>query len=488
MSKVILNDIINVISGGTPKTSESEYWENGTIGWLSINDFNNDLRKVYNSEKSITESGLLNSSTKLLKIDDIIISARGTVGVLAQIGKPMAFNQSCFGLRGKDNIVENNYLYYALKNYVANIKSRGQGSVFDTINLDSFKIMEIEIEDNLPIQQKIAAVLSALDDKIELNNKINAELEAMAKTLYDYWFVQFDFPNAAGKPYKSSGGEMEYNEVLKREIPKGWDVKKLGDLTSLLTRGVSPKYVSEDEGITVLNQKCVRNYRIVYEFHRKHDNLGKDVANKQLKKYDVLVNSTGVGTLGRVALVRWLIEDKVTVDSHVTILRSKPEIINPVYFGYSVLTKQVEIEDFANGSTGQVELNRMQLSDVKLIVPIKSLQESFSNFYNPIIEKTSINEQQNQELAQLRDWLLPMLMNGQVTVSYHAYHSNESTLNIAAEPIADYKAKKNSASQKTMSMNEKFENWVATQALAARGKIDKTTLREIFDAMDDEDK
>ncbi len=98
MNKVILNDIIKVISGGTPKTSVTEYWDNGTIGWLSINDFNNDSRKVYNSEKHITELGVKESSTKILEINDIIISARGTVGVLAQIGKPMAFNQSCFGI------------------------------------------------------------------------------------------------------------------------------------------------------------------------------------------------------------------------------------------------------------------------------------------------------------------------------------------------------------------------------------------------------
>lgn len=149
MNRIILNDYIDIISGGTPKTSHLEYWENGRIGWLSINDFNNDLRKVYNSEKKITEKGLKESSSKLLNVDDIIISARGTVGVLAQIGEPMAFNQSCFGLRGKKDLLDNTYLYYALKNYIYNLKKRAQGSVFDTINLDSFKLMEIDIHSTL---------------------------------------------------------------------------------------------------------------------------------------------------------------------------------------------------------------------------------------------------------------------------------------------------------------------------------------------------
>ncbi|MGY4539902.1 restriction endonuclease S subunit [Mucilaginibacter sp. UYNi724] len=175
MVKVVLADIIDIISGGTPKTSISEYW-NGNIGWLSINDFNNSFRRVYSSEKTITERGLKESNTKLLSIDDIIISARGTVGVLAQIGKPMAFNQSCFGLRGKKGILDNTYLYYSLKNYVSNIQKKGQGSVFNTINLDSFKNMEIDIENAYKEQKRIAGILRILDDKIELNNQINDNL------------------------------------------------------------------------------------------------------------------------------------------------------------------------------------------------------------------------------------------------------------------------------------------------------------------------
>ncbi|MDP9077109.1 MAG: restriction endonuclease subunit S [Bacteroidota bacterium] len=175
MKNVILSDIINLVSGGTPKTTVKEYWD-GEIGWLSINDFNNDLRKVYSTEKKITKKGLEESNTKILEIDDIIISARGTVGALAQIGKPMAFNQSCFGIRGKKEIVNNTYLYYALKNYVANIQSKGQGSVFNTINLDSFKLMKINIEQNIDLQIKISDILSLLDNKIELNNKINDNL------------------------------------------------------------------------------------------------------------------------------------------------------------------------------------------------------------------------------------------------------------------------------------------------------------------------
>jgi len=182
MNKVVLSDIIEIISGGTPKTSEPMFWINGDIGWLSINDFSGVPRKVYRSEKKITQLGVENSSTNILDIDDIIISARGTVGELAQIGFPMAFNQSCFGIRGKKDIINNNYLFYNLKNYVNNIVKRSQGSVFNTINRASFDLMEINIHTSISIQKKIANVLSSIDDKIELNNKINDNLS--------YYFIQ----------------------------------------------------------------------------------------------------------------------------------------------------------------------------------------------------------------------------------------------------------------------------------------------------------
>ncbi len=171
-----------------------------------------------------------NSNTKMLEKGDLIISARGTVGAIAQLTKPMAFNQSCFGLRGKKDKLDTDYLYYWLKNYVDVLLNKSQGSVFNTINLSTFDDIKIELP-SIADQRKISNLLTLLDDKIEINNQINQELETMAKTLYDYWFVQFDFPDKNGKPYKSSGGKMVYHPELKREIPEGWGVEKLGDIT-----------------------------------------------------------------------------------------------------------------------------------------------------------------------------------------------------------------------------------------------------------------
>lgn len=176
--KYKLSEIMDVIGGGTPKTSNQDYW-NGNIPWLSVKDFNNDFRYVYVTEKNITKAGLENSSTKLLQRDDTIISARGTVGELAMIPYPMAFNQSCYGLRARVKIVTPTYLYYLIKHSVEVLKKNSHGSVFDTITRDTFDGIEIDIP-TLDVQEKITEILASLDDKIELNSRINDNLAESA--------------------------------------------------------------------------------------------------------------------------------------------------------------------------------------------------------------------------------------------------------------------------------------------------------------------
>ena len=173
--KTSLIDIVELIGGGTPKTSKAEYW-GGNINWLSVKDFNNENRYVYSTEKTITEEGLNNSSTKLLRKDDIIISARGTVGELAMIPFPMAFNQSCYGIRAKDGI-NSTFLYYLIKHSVRRLKAMTHGSVFDTITRDTFANIEVAIPD-IETQHHVAKMLADIDDKVENNQRINDNLAA----------------------------------------------------------------------------------------------------------------------------------------------------------------------------------------------------------------------------------------------------------------------------------------------------------------------
>ena len=216
--KYKLSEIMDIIGGGTPKTSKPEYW-NGNIPWLSVKDFNNDYRYVYETEKTITQAGLDNSSTKLLKRNDSIISARGTVGEMAMIPYPMAFNQSCYGLRAKEGLVDEEYLYYLIKHNVVVLKKNTHGSVFDTITRDTFDGIEVELP-SLVEQKVVASILRDLDDKIEVNNEINKNLEQQAQAIFKSWFVDFE-------PFN---GEMPYD----------WIVSRLGDIASIKTNSFSP--------------------------------------------------------------------------------------------------------------------------------------------------------------------------------------------------------------------------------------------------------
>ncbi len=429
MNRVVLSSIIDLISGGTPKTNVPEYW-NGDIGWLSVTDFNNDLRYVYDTEKKITTLGVKESNTKYLNKGDIIISARGTVGALAQIGTPMCFNQSCFGIRGKKDKADTDFLYYALKNYVKNIIKRSQGSVFDTINLASFDLMELDIPKEIKTQQKIAKVLSNLDAKIELNNKINQELEAMAKLLYDYWFVQFDFPNEQGKPYKSSGGKMVYNKELKREIPEGWEVKNIGNIANIIAPHPSHRAPKE-----VINGFPFAGDEFGNINISKARVINEDFVLKQEGDYEINDTSLGYGRVGTVGkVVRLRKQDfKYALSPTMAVINPK-ENSSFVYFVVKAKSFYKEALKRTSGTT-RPAIGIMELRKIPVVVPRKDspIISDFCKKVDGNLKHIENLNKQNQYLIKLRDWLLPMLMNGQVTVG-----EAEEKLNMAAEPQSEY--------------------------------------------------
>ena len=381
-----LSDVVTIISGGTPKTSVKEYWD-GDIDWLAVADFNTSNRYVSTASKKITELGLNNSNTKMLEKGDLIISARGTVGAIAQLTKPMAFNQSCFGLRGKKNKLETDYLYYWLKNYVDILLNKSQGSVFNTINLSTFDDIKIDLP-NIENQRSISNFLTLLDNKIQINNQINQELEAMAKTIYDYWFVQFDFPDQNGKPYKSSGGKMVYHPELKREIPEGWGVEKL-------------KYF-----LTIKNGKDHKHLQDGKFAVYGSGGIMRTVADYLYSGESILFPRKG--TLNNVMYVN---EEFWTVD---TMFYSEVNKNNSaLYVFYSV--KDIDFNKLNTG-TGVPSMTSSILYDLNIIVPEENILEKFNTIVKQNYETIKLNNIQNQELNQLRDWLLPMLMNGQVII------------------------------------------------------------------------
>ena len=421
-----LSDVVTIISGGTPKTSVKEFWD-GDIDWLAVADFNSSNRYVSSASKKITELGLNNSNTKMLEKGDLIISARGTVGAIAQLTKPMAFNQSCFGLRGKKNKLDTDYLYYWLKNYVDVLLNKSQGSVFNTINLSTFDDIKIELP-TIADQHNISNFLTLLDDKIQINNQINQELEAMAKTLYDYWFVQFDFPDQNGNPYKSSGGKMVYNSELKREIPEGWGVTTFSSWISDNKTGDWGKETSE--GNYTLEVDCIRGADINgLSGNGKTDMPTRFILeknkNKLLTDFDIVIEISGgspTQSTGRIVGISENVLNRFDLPlicsnfCKAVSLKEQETFYNFVYEWKNLYDNGVLFS--WEGKTSGIKnlLFDSFVTNYQISEPPIDLMRQFFDYASSVDKKIQLLLKQNQELTQLCDWLLPMLMNGQVKV------------------------------------------------------------------------
>jgi type I restriction enzyme S subunit len=250
------------------------------------------------------------------------------------------------------------------------------------------------------VQDQIASILSAYDDLVENNTRRIGILEEMAQMIYREWFVNFRFPG------------HEIVEMVESEmglIPRGWMVEPLREVATLISRGISPQYDDDARGI-VINQKCIRDGRLSLEHSRRQSK--KISEDKLIRLGDVLINSTGVGTLGRVAQVLEPISD-CTVDSHVSIVRSK---LNSEFFGRTLLQLEEHFERLGVGSTGQTELSRERIGSTTVIVPTAEWQERFSQVVAPINKMTVCCLARNSNLRQTRNLLLPRLVSGEVSV------------------------------------------------------------------------
>lgn len=403
-----VSELIHIIGGGTPKTKVSEYWD-GDIPWLSVKDFNTDIRKVYDTEKCITQKGLENSSTKLLDEGDVIISARGTVGALAQLGKTMAFNQSCYGLRAKE-MTTNDFVYYLLKNMIGNIQQNTHGSVFDTITRDTFDILKVDLP---PIQEQkaIAHILSTLDEKIEVNNQINKTLENMAQAIFKQWFVDFEFPNEDEEPYKSSGGEMVESEL--GMIPKGWEVGNLAEskLTKIVKTGMT---VFSGEKI-YLATADVDNSNILSKSTKVTHNERPSRANMRPRENTVWFAKMKDSR----KLIRVSKKSKEIIDNY--IFSTGFAGIN-VKEGLNYIWSFICSEDFdtrknnlCNGTTMQA-INNSNISNIPLLLPNEEILKKYEDITDFLFESEYLRKKENEKLAEIRDTLLPKLMSGEIRV------------------------------------------------------------------------
>lgn len=276
------------------------------------------------------------------------------------------------------------------------------------VNENTLKTLELPIPEP-QTQQSIATVLSALDKKIALNKQINARLEEMAKTLYDYWFVQFDFPDASGKPYKSSGGEMVFDETLKREIPKGWEVKSLKDVLVNCSDNIKSEDLTSNMPYTPIDSLPMR--KMTFSDFQKIEN-----ARTSLIRYsfnDILIGAMRV-YFHRVCIAPF---DGITRSTTIVL---KPKKQNHLPFLYQLCNEEKTINFASKVSIGtqQPYVNWVNgLAEYKFAMPNLKLIERYSIKIMPLIKSVITREKQNQHLTQLRDFLLPMLMNGQVSVA-----------------------------------------------------------------------
>lgn len=349
-----------------------------------------------------------------VKAPSITIGRSGTVGIPHLLTKNFfPHNTTLFVKDFKGNDVH--YIFYLLKYLRLNDYKSGSG--VPTMNRNHLHPLKIKAFRNIETQQKIASVLSTLDEKIALNNQINATLEQMAKTLYDYWFVQFDFPDDNGKPYKSSGGEMVYNDVLKRDIPKGWEVGVLGEIISL-TRGLTydkseickPNF-KNSVGVlraTNVSGNVVDIDDLVY--------VSKNVSSNQIINQSnilIVMSSGSKEHIGKNGVYYF--------DENNAFGAFCSKVVPKIRF-QNFVTTFLQSESFKSYVKTQClgtninNLNNSQITGCPIIKPDKTISHKFEDIVGKNFEVIKNNFLTNHELTRLRDWLLPMLMNGQVTV------------------------------------------------------------------------
>ena len=321
----------------------------------------------------------------------VIIGRKGSVGKIAFSSKPFTPTDTAYYLSIKDKSKDDmQFWFYFLQ--LLGLEKLNSHSAVPGLSRELAYLLEVKIPEKND-QIKIANILSKFDKKIELNNRINAELEAMAKTLYDYWFVQFDFPNEDGKPYKSSGGKMVYNNILKREIPEGWEDGKIEEVLDKVPHTIK-----------ILNKDILRvgMYPVV-------DQGQEYICGFTNTKESVLeVNDAHVIFGDHTTIVKLVNFDYSRGADGTQILISKEERV-PNYLLYQMVNN-LDLTNYGYARHFKF------LKEAKIILPMANISNKYNQIVIPLYEKWRNNFLENINLSKLRNWLLPMLMNGQVTV------------------------------------------------------------------------
>ena len=402
LKKYKLGDVADIVNGATPSTHNSENYD-GSIIWITPKDLSGQKQKIIRrGQRNISEIGFNNCSAQMIPPYNILMSSRAPIGLLAINENECCTNQGFKNLVLDKSICDTDYMYYYLQFHMKEIEALGSGTTFKEISKSALQGIEIRLPD-LEKQRDIAKCLSDLDRKIELNKQINDNLEAMAKQLYDYWFVQFDFPNEEGKPYKSSGGVMVWNEKLKREIPQEWSDCKLKDFINLFDSKrvpLSSKDRGERQGVyPYYGATGIMDYVNDYIFDGDYILLAEDGSTSNAKGFPIVQYIWG----------------KNWVNNHAHIILPKNE--RYMMFTYQML-RSIPAKQIETGSI-QKKISQENLCGYKMVLPNSDLLEKYENVVSPLWEKRKRCIEEFNTLTKQRDELLPLLMNGQASVNYH---------------------------------------------------------------------
>lgn len=368
------------------------------------------------------------SKSTICEEDDILVVRTGNTGQIIT-GIKGCFHNNFFKVNFDKNKLNSKYLYYCLTTKEKQYEMAKRAGITTIPDLNHFMFLDMQI----PLQEKenqdkIVQILDSLNQKIELNNKINKELEAMAKTLYDYWFVQFDFPEENGKSYKSSGGKMVYNQELKREIPEGWEVKNIAQLIGNNKGGDWGK--EQKEGNYTQKVSCIRGADLnglngLGELNPPERFILDKNSNKILESHDLIVEISGGSPTQSTGRLSFIIDETITRFENPLICSNfckSFSLKNSKYFYYFIyMWNNLYDNNVLFGWEGKTSGIKNLLFDsftqkYFIVVPNESINQKFYEKMNSFHKMKQNNLKENQELAKLRDWLLPMLMNGQVKV------------------------------------------------------------------------
>ncbi|BEM85328.1 hypothetical protein SME41J_46520 [Serratia marcescens] len=357
---------------------------------------------------------------------DIIVAmteqAAGLLGSCARVPESGLYlhNQRLGLIKTNPQYLLKDYVYYLFRTNMVREQIRLTSSGSKVKHTSPERIYDVKVPlPDVKEQQKIVDFLDVIEEKLELNNRINTELESMAKTLYDYWFVQFDFPDSNGRPYKTAGGKMEYNTKLKREIPAGWTNCQLENIIERSGTGLNPRdnFVLGNGDNYYVTIKNINNGKIILDdkCDKIDDNALKIIDRRsQLQGGDILF--TSIEPVG----VTYFIHDKPTnwnINESVFTLRPNIGMATSEYLYFLLSSDEMKVFT-KNSSSGSVHkgIRHGVLKNYTLAYSGKKIIDEFSNNIKPILKRVYFLEQENQSLTKLRDWLLPLLMNGQVTV------------------------------------------------------------------------